>query len=185
VKDFLMQHGITADDYPRMLALDPFANDAMGQGLPDPQRFEYKTVLPYEKIYTNYGYKTNNNFTTSTTNTTESSNTVGVEVDTKSIITDLKVSGNWEWTISSSTKNTTDRSDTAIFNLSMPSAAYVGPPDLHVYVDKLYKTFLFSFVSPTGAQTSHFARRTPYQNSAASAGDTNYPDRAAVKRTDK
>src|SRR6266480_428194 len=157
VASTLSQHGITAQDYMQILNADPFANNPNGQGKPDPARFAQLTVLPYEPISGQYTWKTGNNYTSSTTNASNVSYSVGATVSTSVIQQSLKISDKFTWGNSSSQKNTVGSSQTETFVLAMPSSTYSGPTDLYVYVDTIYKTFLFSFFDPSGAMTSRYS----------------------------
>jgi hypothetical protein len=155
----LSQHGIGAPDYQQILQADPFSADPTGRGKPDPTRFVVMTVLPYEPIAGQYTYKTNNNYTSSTTTQTSVNYTVGATVSATIIGQQLKVSDSFTWGDSSSNKVSTQTTENATVGISMPSSAYTGPTDLYVYVDTVYKTFFFSFLSPSGTMTSRFAKK--------------------------
>lgn len=156
----LSQYGITTKDYSQILGSDPFASDSTGTGKPDPARFTYATVYPYEPISGQFTYALNNSYASSINQTATVNYTVGASVS-PSILgqSPLKVSDTFTWGNSSSQKASTGSSETETVVLSMPSSAYTGPTDLYVYVDTIYKTFLLSFVSPSGTMTSHYSKR--------------------------
>ena len=57
----------------------------------------------------------------------------------------LKNTNKLTFTQSSTTSNRTGSNATSAFTVSLPSAPYSGPSTLFVYVDTIYKTFMFSF----------------------------------------
>ncbi len=67
--------------------------------------------------------------------------TVGVGVS----LPILKQSNSITLTQSSTNSNRTGSNSTSTFVVSLPSAPYSGPSTLFVYLDTVYKTFMFSF----------------------------------------
>jgi hypothetical protein len=143
----LSQYGVTPPEYPAILLADPFANDTSGMTAPDPRRFQQVTKLPYEPISGQYSYKTNNNYTSSTTQTASIDITVGATASGSFENLGFKDASKFTWTFSGSNKVALGDSENETLVVSMPSAGYTGPTDLYVYVDKVFKTFLFSFKS--------------------------------------
>jgi len=158
VANTLSQFGIGSTDYAQMLLADPFASDASGTSKPDSSRFALSTVLPYEPVTDQYVYKTNNNYTSSTQTTSSVNYSVKASFDGSVIGQSLKASDQFTWGNSSSAKNSTGTTDSATLTLAMPSSTYTGPTDLYVYVDTIYKTFMFSFVNPNGKQTTRYKK---------------------------
>jgi hypothetical protein len=149
VQNTLQMHGVTSQDYDHILNSDPFAFDSSGSTRPDPDRFQYITVLPYEPTVPNsYTWSTENNYTSSDTNGESVSYTAGASWTGQVLSNELEVSGKHTWTSSSSSTNSQSGSNTQTVVLTMPSATYTGPTNMYVYVDKIYKTFMFSFLAP-------------------------------------
>ncbi len=132
----------------QMLKAHPYASDLPGASKPDPSRFAYVTVYAYEPdLGDSDTYTMNNSYTTTDTTTSETSTTVGVTVTGSAFKQSLKVSDQVTYTYSSSNSNSLTSSDLMKLVLYMPSS-YTVPTLLYVYVDKIFKTFMFSFVSP-------------------------------------
>jgi hypothetical protein len=104
VQQALGHFGITANDFPQILRVDPFANDPTGNTKPDPTRFVKVNFLPYESVLGQYTVKTNNSYTSSTTNTSDVSYTVGATVSVKVIGQKLKVADSFTFDNSSVSK---------------------------------------------------------------------------------
>lgn len=151
VKATLAQYNISSKDYSEMLKTDPFGNDADGTIKPDPVRFVLKTRIPYQPILASYSYQMDNNYSSTSTISSEVSYSVGLSASTDAILTSLKAGNTFTWSSSSSQSNSQSTSNTSKLMLTMPSNNYSGPTALCVYIDTIYKTFLFSFVSPSGA----------------------------------
>jgi hypothetical protein len=65
----------------------------------------------------------------------------------------LTISDKVTITNTATSSNHTATTDTSMFTISMPTSTqsnpYTGPPTLYIYMDTVYKTFMFSFI-PTG-----------------------------------
>jgi hypothetical protein len=83
-----------------------------------------------------------NNITTTNSSTTSFSYSVNVGLS----IPLLKLSDTLTFTNSSALSNKTGSTSSSGFTLSLPSSPYSGPSTLYVYVDRVYKTFMFSFI---------------------------------------
>jgi len=139
---FLSSAGITSADYPSILGADPFADPSASQ-VPATSRFvliDSVNFLP-DPTTSTFTYLENNSSTITNSSTTSYSFSVGV-----SAAFILKTSNTLTITDSSTTSNKTGSTGSSAFTLSLPSAPYSGPSTLFVYVDTIYKTFMFSFV---------------------------------------
>ncbi len=148
VANLLAQYGVTPDYYSGILLLDPFANDSSGTGKPDPARFQFQNKFFYEPVSDVQTYKLSNNYTFSSTRTAELDVTAGASVSATFDDIGLKAGDKFTWTYSGSTKNTVGTSDSETLVLGSPGAGYTGPTEVYVYVDTVFKTFLFSSVAP-------------------------------------
>jgi hypothetical protein len=140
--NFLAANGITAADFPEILKAHPFADPGASPS-PDPDRYvliDSVNFLP-DPTSSTYTYNLTNNHTTTNARTSSVSFNVGFSGSFPL----LKNSHTLTYTQSSTTSNRTGSSGTSTFVLSLPSAPYSGPSTLFVYVDTIYKTFMFSF----------------------------------------
>ena len=60
----------------------------------------------------------------------------------------LKDGTSWTWENSSSATNTATNKAAQALTLHKPSATYAGPTLVYVYIDKIYKTEMFSYLPP-------------------------------------
>ncbi len=142
--NFLNANGITAADYPQMLSVHPFA-DPSASPSPDPKRYvliDAVNFLP-DPTTSTYTYTLSNSSTITNSQTTSLSYTV--ELGFASTASILKQSNKLTFTQSSTESNRTGSSSTSSFTVSLPSAPYGGPGTLFIYLDTIYKTFMFSF----------------------------------------
>jgi hypothetical protein len=154
VDNKLTAAGITPDDYPNILAADPFAS---GDVPIDQDRF-----LPLPRIYPYIPpFSANDTVPTQTfkqTNevTKTSSHKVEKEYDVKTSVSGsdtflgffkvtIKISGTMTWKDSSETGTSSDTTQSATFTLGGPSFGYQGPIDVLVYWDTIYNSFMFAF----------------------------------------
>ncbi len=145
----LATHGITSADYQEILKSSPFSNDPTGMTAPPPDRFEYVTSFPYEPTLPNdYSWDTQNNYTL--TNSAQSSvrYSAGASWQGAVLSQEVTVAGKHTWTESSSSVNSQSDTNSMNVSVSMPSSAYSGPTDVYLYIDRVYKTLLFSFIPP-------------------------------------
>jgi hypothetical protein len=150
----LAARGITAANYSTLLALDPFAS---GTSI-DPGRFlRTGTTFPYEPPALPNGTPNTftlalTNSTTATTSTTKTSEyTVGASISGSLLswmLPKLSASNQWTWTDTNVNTQSTSGTETATATVKGPSFGYTGPTDVAVYYDTIYKTFLFSFITP-------------------------------------
>jgi hypothetical protein len=142
VRATLEANGITADDYPQMLAAD----DPTGATSPDPARFVPVTAYPYEYISDTFFYQNSNNYTSTSGSGSSTSHTV--KVTAGGALLPRKVSGSFTWKHESQQTMSTGSSNTETFLLSMPSTEYTGPTNMYLYIDKIYNTFMVSPIRP-------------------------------------
>jgi hypothetical protein len=136
--------GIMPEDYPNILGANPFADPSASQ-IPDYDRYVLIDAVSYfyQPTTSTYTYMENN--TTNITNSNKSTYSYSVDASTSLPGGFLKASSKFTWTNSSTQSNKTGSSNASSFTLSNPSSAYNGPTVLFVYMDTIYKTFMFSF----------------------------------------
>ena len=144
--NFLSSVGITSADYPNILGADPFA-DPSASPTPDPSRY-----VPIDSVFylpdptaTTFTYTENNSTTITNSMTSSYSYSVSAGASASYDGVSLKDSTKFTWTNSSTLSNKTGSTNSSAFTLSMPSFTYSGPNTLFVYLDTIYKTFMFSF----------------------------------------
>ncbi len=143
--------GITQADYPNITGADPFADPNASQ-TPDPSRY----VLVYSFSYiptptaVTYTWTTSNRAAAANAQTSSYSYTVSSDVSTSYDGVSLKDPSKFTWTNSSTLSNETGSSSSTTLVLVQPSFSYIGPFTLFVYLDTIYKTFMFSFVPRSG-----------------------------------
>jgi hypothetical protein len=182
VSDLLKAAGITEADYPKLLALDPYAStDGSTTFVPDPNRFSalhqnftYEPPPgPGDTSVTSFSYTIGGSQTASSGKTVETSHSVslntgssgaGNDALTKLIGFNFKQSVSdenaWTWTTSNKYTTTSISSETATVSVGAPSSAYTGSADFSLYIDNIYRTFLFvpyaaSELAVTGAAQSY------------------------------
>ena len=146
--NFLSSKGITSVDYPHILGADPFA-DPTAPLTPDPSRYVLIDSLSYlfDPTTSTVTYTENNSTTITNSNTTTFSFSVGItnNVTDTEIATTFKFTNTFTWTVSSTDSNKTGSTGSSAFTLANPSSSYGGPNTLFVYMDTIFKTFMFSF----------------------------------------
>jgi hypothetical protein len=157
VRQTLDEAGITEDYYPQLLQADPFAYDSMmmPSAMFPRDRFECVTNIAYQPprepgqgpgMLT---HSVNRKEMASTTEASETSYTAGYKIMGSVNFAEiwrasLTVEGNWTWTHSTSTKLSTGNAKTDTFVISQPTTDYNGPTNVSVYVDKIWKTYVFN-----------------------------------------
>jgi hypothetical protein len=144
IHSLLASQGIMSDEYPTILGAHPFADPNASQQ-PDPSRYvlvDAVNFLPNPTSST-VTYLLNNNSTTTNSVTSSFTYTVGLKFSIPTFA--LKVNNQFTFTQSSTTTNRTGSTGTSTFTLSLPSIPYNGPTTVLVYVDTIYKTFMFAF----------------------------------------
>jgi hypothetical protein len=159
VQQQLNAAGVTAADYPIILANDPLANG--GTPTLDPARFRpANTMFPYEPPATQNDpvISINTTISNSSTSTTGSAiqNTykVGMSISGDAGLLDmakltLKDTLSWEWTNTSSTSTSSGSTQTASLTIGGPAYGYTGVTEVAVYTDTLFNTFAFALVPPS------------------------------------
>lgn len=152
----LQSYGITSADYQEMLQADPFA---FGDVAIDTSRYkQLNTTFPYEPPFAPGDGSPTLNFTATHTVTSTSSTTttneynVGVTLsvgigDPAVFRAALKTQNTWTWTDTNSRADAIGSTESASVTVGGPAFGYTGPTDVAVYYDKMYKTFLFAFVT--------------------------------------
>jgi hypothetical protein len=140
IVNFLTSSGITSSSYPKLLGADPYA---AANPNPDPNRYillNSFSFLPSNPT-TNYQIVNSTTTTNSTTETYTYSETVGGGFGPY-----LKISDTIDFTNSSTQSNKTGSTATSTLILMSPPQTVPGQSTIFVYEDKIYKTFMFSFV---------------------------------------
>lgn len=149
---------ITPDMYPAILDADPFFQGISPQQGMDTARFDYLGEFPYRppaqplgqgQMPSTQPYSVSQSTTTSHTTTTSYSNSVGVTVSgsynfTKLFKASLSLSAKWTWTHSSSQKDSSGSGSVDTLTVAQPPYGYTGPGLLHVYEDRIFKTYAFT-----------------------------------------
>jgi len=151
IADTLLAYGgITSADFPQILGANPFHADPSGRSAPDPDHYECVEQLSYVPGQPNIeSFGISNAYTSSATNTTSHQYSVRLAIAGTWLYQSLKGSDTWTWSHSSSATNTSTSQSTEQVSLHQPTAGYTGSTLVFVYVDKVYKTILFSFVPPS------------------------------------
>jgi hypothetical protein len=152
IATLLQNAGITPQDYPTILARDPFATSAPI----DQNRFLLlNTTFPYEPPLTatdpvpTQTYNVTNSSTSTTGSETVDTYKVGLTITASPSFlglakATLKDSASWQWTNKSSQTNTTGSSESASLTIGGPAYGYTGSTVMEVYFDTMYKTFAFA-----------------------------------------
>jgi hypothetical protein len=151
VANTLALFGITPNVYPALLDSNPFSGDLGGFSVPSPDRYECVQQVYYIPGLPNMlGFQIANTYSSATTRTTSHSYTVRLDVAGTFLDGAFKMTAGdaWTWSNSSATTNATTNKSSVKLNLRQPNLAYRGPTILNVYIDKVYKTLMYSFVLP-------------------------------------
>ena len=148
---------ITPDMYPGILQADAFFQGISPIPGMDTDRFDYIDEFPYQPPPSPLGpgqmpstqpYAVTQSTTTSDTKTSSYSNSVGVTVSGGFNVGLFKesesVSNKWTWTHSSSNKESTGIGSMDTLTVGQPDFGYNGPGLLHVYEDRIFKTYAFT-----------------------------------------
>ena len=148
---------ITPDMYPGLLQADAFFQGIAPTPGMDTDRFDYINEFPYQpppsplgpgQMATTQPYAVTQSTTTSDTKTSSYSNSVGVTVsggvNDGLFKASLSVSNKWTWTHSSSNKESTGTGSMDTLTVGQPDFGYNGPGLLHVYEDRIFKTYAFT-----------------------------------------
>ena len=147
--NFLSSVGITSADYPSILGANPFAYPN-APPTPDPRRYVRIDSLSYlpDPTGRTVVYTENNSTTITNSETTSYGYSVAAGLSASYDGTSLRTPDTFTFGSSSTTSNRTGSTNSSAFSLSMPSFEYTGPNTLFVYLDTVFKTFMFSTVPP-------------------------------------
>jgi hypothetical protein len=143
----LRNAGISAAEYPQLLARDPFAN---GGTAFDTARFlPTNTSFPYEQLNTSETYTITNDLTNkSSSSTTQTDNyTVSIKAgfDVGLMKASLTNTDSFTWTNTSTYGTSTESKQQVSATVGGPSSAWAGGTNVDVYYDTVYSSFLFAF----------------------------------------
>jgi hypothetical protein len=157
IRNELNRAGIGPESYPQLLHADPFANNSMMMPMfmVDQNRYGCVGSYPYVPVNRPDGNRTEQNVSISRnkviTNMESSDETYSVGFTVTGAVgfaeifrATLSVDSTWTWTSSSSKTLTTGVSTTESFKILQPAFDYAGPPRLSVFVDRIYKSYLFN-----------------------------------------
>jgi len=142
ILNFLAANNITSADFPEILKVHPFAYPG-APASPDRDRYvliDSVNFLP-DPTTSTYTY----NLSNSSTITNSRTKSVSFTVSAGGSYLILKNTNTLTFTQSSTASNRTGSNSTSQFVMSLPNAPYGGPSTLFVYIDSIYKTFMFSF----------------------------------------
>lgn len=163
VRAALAGAGVTAADYPTILAADPFAT---GATTIDPARFvRTPTSIPYIPPYgptdpvATWSFNQKSETVASTTSKAEHEYSVGIGVGASTDLVglfkaELKTTTSFKWTSTNTMGRSAGASESANLVVGGPGYGYGGPTEIDVYWDTLYKTFMFAFAPPREATAS-------------------------------
>jgi hypothetical protein len=153
---FLEHFGISSDRFPEILNADPFAFVEPGTTVAiDRTRFDAVAAFTYMHPVdpgdqaSTQTYGLTRTVTNSTMEDAEYSYSVGFKVSAGFSFFDafnatLALQDKFTWTSSSSRKIATGSDEGETVTVGQPSQDYQGPAILRVYVDKIWKTFVFN-----------------------------------------
>jgi hypothetical protein len=148
---------ITPDMYPGLLQADAFFHGISPTPGMDTDRFDYINEFPYQpppsplgpgQMASTQPYSVTQSTTTSDTMTSSYSDSVGVTVSGGFNVgvfrAQFTASNKWTWTHSSSNKESTGTGSMDTLTVGQPDFGYNGPGLLHVYEDRVFKTYAFT-----------------------------------------
>jgi hypothetical protein len=143
----LSRAGITAADYPKLLARDPFAN---GNTHIDTTRFvPTNTSFPYELASTAENYTAKNDLTNKSSNSTTSTDIINVTIktgfDVGVVKANLSNTDSFTWTNTSTYGTTTESTQQASATIAGPSTNWTGGNNVDVYYDRIYSSFMYAY----------------------------------------
>lgn len=140
----LNRAGATEADYPAILCADPFADPSCPQ--PDPARYVFLISKGYSKSQGTQNFSQMNSTTITNSTKTTYSHSVSAQADSPpGADIPMTVTGKLTWTYSSTTSNKTGNTDLSQFNI-LPPIVDNGLYTLQVYMDTIWKTFMFKLV---------------------------------------
>lgn len=141
--DFLNSVDITPGDYPAILGANPYADPASAPPVPDSLRY---VLIDSVKFFPDPTSSTKTaTITNSTTATNAATTNYSYSVRTDVTFPILKVSHQITFANSSTLSNRTGSNDSSTYTITLPAAPYSGPGTLYIYMDTIFKTFMFSF----------------------------------------
>jgi hypothetical protein len=157
LQSLFASNGITPDMYQGILEADAFFQGLSPQQGTSTPRFDYIGEFPYQPPASPLGqgqmpstqtYGVSQSSNTSDTSTSSYSNSVGFTVsgsaDFKVFKASLSVSSKWTWSHSTSKKDSTGTGSTDTLTVAQPTYGYAGPGLLHVYEDRIFKTYAYT-----------------------------------------
>jgi FG-GAP-like repeat len=163
IKSTLDGFGITTSYYGALLMADPLAWGEVPNQVMDPSRYdfipgaEYPFVPPLMSgdMATTQTKMVDQKMTNTSSSQVDLSYTVSAtESGSASFLSvfkaSLSVSESWTWGSSSNKKESTGTGSTDTLVVGQPAFGYSGPNLLHVWEDKIYKTYAFSLDVPPG-----------------------------------
>jgi hypothetical protein len=150
-------NNITSDMYPTILQADAFFQGISPIPGMDTDRFDYINQFSYQpppeplmqgQMASTQPYIVTQSTTTSDTKTSSYSNSVNVTYSGGFAVGPFKetesVANKWTWTHSSSNKESTGTGLMDTLTVGQPDFGYNGPGFLHVYMDRIFKTYAFT-----------------------------------------
>ncbi len=157
---------ITPDKYAGILQADPFFQGVAPVPGMNTDRFDYITDVPYDpplqplmqgQMPSTQTYSVSQSTTTSDTTTSSYSNTVGFTIsvngggtfgDAIPFRESLSGGSKWTWTHSTSKKDSSGSGSVDSLVVGQPDYGYSGPGNLHVFEDRIFKTYVFTLDYP-------------------------------------
>jgi hypothetical protein len=173
-KALLDSYQITPAEYGALLAADPLYEGVSPNQTMDPSRFDYIGEYPFEPPFSagdqpstqsySVDQKTTNTMTTMSSYNYSVGLTVSASFNVGLFESKLSVADTWTWSNSSSLKESSGSGSTDTFVVGQPVSGYTGPTQLHVYEDKVYKTYAFTLDWPV-PESDLALGRPSYQSS--------------------
>jgi hypothetical protein len=141
VREQLDDAGLSTDDYKNILALDPFASGAafdVDRYQDAGQSFAYAPDAPAQRLA--LSTPTSRTHAARTQAECEVSAQVGGDKEVSAALT-----GRFKWTHSAATETDRERTQSADLMVNPPARGYAGPAKVHVYWDRVFHSFVFSF----------------------------------------
>jgi len=158
--------GITPNEYPQILAMNPYAS-----ANPSPDRNRYLPTpysFPYEPPPTASDPVPTTTYSVSNSSTTTQSEQVQTQYETSFTLSasfkltsvfsaSLKVQDSWQWTDTSQTTDSWGSTQSCSVTIGGPAFGYQGPTDVLVYWDTVFNSFMFRFASGAPAISGRIA----------------------------
>ncbi len=155
LQDLFYANNITPDMYPGILDADAFFQGVSPQQGMTSERFDYLGEYPYQpplvsgQMPSAQSYGVSQSTTTSDTHVDSYSNQVGFSISGgldvgKLWKVSLSVSDKMTWSHSTSNKESSGSGSVDTLTVAQPAYGYTGPGLLHVYEDRIFKTYAFT-----------------------------------------